>query len=65
MLSGSYRQETNVVEISQHFEEYAIAYTIRCGICDEQICEGEANIEYVKTKRGTEIFVHRDCIGKW
>ena len=42
-----------------------IAYTIRCGICDEQICEGEANIEYVKTKRGTEIFANRDCIGKW
>lgn len=42
-----------------------IAYTIRCGICDEQICEGEANIEYVKTKSGTEIFAHRDCIGKW
>lgn len=36
-----------------------------CGICGKQIFESEENIEYVKTKRGTEIFAHRECIGKW
>ena len=38
---------------------------IRCGICGRQIFEGEENIEYVKTKRGTEIFVCKGCIEKW
>ena len=36
-----------------------------CEICKEEIYYGEENIEYVKTKRGTEIFAHKDCIGKW
>ena len=38
---------------------------ICCGICEQEISYGEDGIEYVKTKRGTEIFVHRDCIKKW
>ncbi|WP_418206008.1 hypothetical protein [Anaerotignum faecicola] len=38
---------------------------ICCGICGQEISYGEDGIEYVKTKRGTEIFVHRDCIKKW
>lgn len=38
---------------------------ICCGICGQEISYGEDDIEYVKTKRGTEIFVHRDCIKKW
>ena len=35
------------------------------GKCEQEISYGEDGIEYVKTKRGTEIFVHRDCIKKW
>lgn len=38
---------------------------IRCGVCNETISEGEPDIEYVKTKRGTEIFAHKRCIKKW
>lgn len=38
---------------------------ICCGVCRQEISYGEDGIEYVKTKRGTEIFVHRDCIKKW
>lgn len=38
---------------------------IRCGVCNKIISESNPDIEYVKTKRGTEIFVHRDCIKKW
>lgn len=38
---------------------------ICCGICGQEIFFGEEGIEYVKTKRGTEIFVHRNCIRKW
>ena len=38
---------------------------ICCGICEQEISYREDGIEYVKTKRGTEIFVHRDCIKKW
>ena len=38
---------------------------ISCGICGKQITEGEEDIEYVKTKRGTEIFVHGSCLKHW
>ena len=38
---------------------------LRCGVCGKQITEGEEDIEYVKTKRGTEIFVHRPCLKHW
>ena len=42
-----------------------LRYEIRCGVCDRTIYDGEENIEYVKTKRGTEIFVHRECVVHW
>lgn len=38
---------------------------LRCGVCGKQITEGEEGIEYVKTKRGTEIFAHGACIKRW
>lgn len=36
-----------------------------CPVCGEQIYEQDSGIEYVKTKRGTEIFVHTQCIVEW
>jgi hypothetical protein len=33
----------------------------RCPVCDEICCETDA-LEYIKTKRGTEIFIHTKCV---
>lgn len=37
-----------------------------CPGCKEYIRENDEleNIEYIKTKRGTEIFLHRGCLEK-
>ena len=37
-----------------------------CPGCEEYIRENDEleNIEYIKTKRGTEIFLHRGCLEK-
>lgn len=36
-----------------------------CPGCDEAIREDDLEIiEYIKTKRGTEIFLHRGCVEK-
>ena len=36
-----------------------------CPVCGEHIYENDSVVEYVKTKRGAEIFMHRECIGNW
>ena len=39
---------------------------VKCPVCGKQIKEDGLNdVEYVKTKRGTEIFIHTKCVSKW
>ena len=39
---------------------------IKCPVCGKEIKEeGLDSVEYVKTKRGTEIFVHTGCVHMW
>lgn len=39
---------------------------ICCPVCGQELREsGLDGVEYVKTKRGTEIFIHRDCVKNW
>lgn len=39
---------------------------VSCPGCNEAIREDDdlETIEYIKTRRGTEIFLHRGCVGK-
>lgn len=36
-----------------------------CPVCNKEIKENDSDIEYVKTKRGTEIFIHTECVQDW
>ena len=37
-----------------------------CPVCNKPCYESEyENLEYIKTKRGTEIFIHTECVKKW
>lgn len=36
-----------------------------CPVCDRRINECDQGIGYVKTKRGTDIFVHINCVRDW
>lgn len=39
---------------------------VKCPVCGKEIKEDALDdVEYVKTKRGTEIFIHTKCVGKW
>lgn len=39
---------------------------ICCPVCGQILFESTLDgVEYVKTKRGTEIFIHRDCVKNW
>lgn len=39
---------------------------ICCPVCGKELKEDKLDgVEYVKTKRGTEIFIHTDCVGRW
>ena len=39
---------------------------ICCPVCGQELWESILDdVEYVKTKRGTEIFIHRDCVKNW
>lgn len=39
---------------------------VKCPVCGKEIKEDGLNdVEYVKTKRGTEIFIHTKCVSKW
>ena len=36
-----------------------------CPVCLQQIEPETEDVEYVKTKRGTEIWIHTACVQKW
>ena len=37
-----------------------------CPVCGKAIYTSDLDdTEYVKTKRGTEIFIHAKCVSKW
>ena len=37
-----------------------------CPVCGKEIRESDLEkVEYIKTKRGTVIFVHTKCVKKW
>lgn len=37
-----------------------------CPVCKKVVTkEDPAKLEYIKTKRGTEIFIHTGCVEKW
>lgn len=39
---------------------------IKCPVCGKEILEKDIDkVEYVKTKRHSEIFVHTKCVSKW
>ena len=39
---------------------------IHCPVCGEELKESKLDgVEYVKTKRGTEMFIHNGCVRKW
>lgn len=39
---------------------------VTCPVCNEYIYSHDhANIEYVKTNRGSEIFIHTECVKHW
>ena len=39
---------------------------IFCHICKKELKSDDAkDLEYVKTKRGTELFIHTACVSKW
>ena len=39
---------------------------IFCHICKKEVkAEEVQDLEYVKTKRGTELFIHTACVSKW
>ena len=39
---------------------------ICCYICKKEVKADDAQgLEYVKTKRGTELFIHTACVSKW
>lgn len=37
---------------------------ILCALCDQPIIPGIHDAEYIKTKRKSEFFVHRNCVEK-
>lgn len=37
-----------------------------CPVCGKAIYTSDLDsVEYIKTKRGTEIFIHTECVKKW
>lgn len=36
-----------------------------CPVCHHKIMEGDEDVEYVKTKRGSEIWIHGKCVTEW
>lgn len=45
---------------------YKKTETPRCPVCDKECHLSDVDdLEYVKTKRGTEIFIHTECAKKW
>ena len=39
---------------------------IHCPVCGKELKEDKLDgVEYVKTKRGSEIFIHTKCVRNW
>jgi len=49
----------------QMWSRYRSIKKITCPVCCQEIEENEAGVEYSKTKSGSEIFIHNDCIKRW
>ncbi len=41
------------------------SFKISCPVCGREIKENDEGIEYAKTKRGSDVFVHKTCIRRW
>ena len=38
----------------------------QCPVCNKTCYTSDYDeLEYIKTKRGTEIFIHTECVKKW
>jgi hypothetical protein len=43
-----------------------INFSDECPICKKKVTPADyAELEYVRTKRGTDIFIHTKCVSKW
>lgn len=40
-------------------------YNNQCPVCGDTMHKYNSGIEYVKTKRGTHIFIHTSCVFNW
>jgi hypothetical protein len=51
-------------ESAKRYDRHTPVCKVKCQGCGNYIYSDQSfeNIEYVKTKRGTEIFFHRDCM---
>lgn len=38
---------------------------ICCPVCNQEIKDGDEGVEYSKTKSGSEIFIHTECVKTW
>lgn len=36
-----------------------------CPVCGKEIHREDDDIEYSRTKRGSHIFIHTECVKKW
>ena len=36
-----------------------------CHVCNGRIRTYDENIEHVRTKRGTTLYIHTDCVKEW
>ncbi|MBR3237406.1 MAG: hypothetical protein IKF99_03115 [Oscillospiraceae bacterium] len=36
-----------------------------CPVCHKAFDMSKDSVEYVKTKRGTELWIHTECVRKW
>lgn len=36
-----------------------------CPVCGKEIRREDDDIEYSKTRRGSHIFIHTECVKKW
>lgn len=51
--------------LNGYLKKHANKYP-ECPVCHKTIYTHDLdNIEYIKTKRGTEIFIHTNCVKKW
>lgn len=62
LFRNKLKRMSNDVSVFRSREDIKIC----CPVCGEELKEDKLNgVEYVKTKRGTEIFIHTDCVGRW